>query len=30
MQGAVPETVIEPGDIAVNASVGIVFYLKTE
>jgi uncharacterized protein YggE len=30
MPGAAPETVIEPGDIAVNASVGIVFYLKTE
>jgi uncharacterized protein YggE len=28
MQGAAPETVIEPGDIAVNAAVGVVFYLK--
>jgi uncharacterized protein YggE len=30
MQGAAPETVIEPGDIAVNAAVGVVFYLKKE
>jgi uncharacterized protein YggE len=30
MQGAAPETVVEPGDIAVNASVGVVFYLKKE
>jgi uncharacterized protein YggE len=30
MQGAGPETVIEPGDIAVTAVVGVVFYLKKE
>jgi uncharacterized protein YggE len=28
--GAAPETVIEPGDIGVNATVGVVFYLKKE